>query len=229
MFIQQFFDSRERLAVALADAIARDLRGAIDARGHATLVASGGSSPIATYRALAARELDWSRVTILPSDERWVDEQHEDSNIGMLRRELQRGKASKAKLVSLYDKSAELDHAAQRISARVDELPRPFDVALLGMGDDGHTASLFPDAPSIETDLASHDSCVLVQPPSQPLARISLTPAALLDARAIRLVFFGQAKADVFAKASADGDLKSLPVRSVLRQEIVPLTTYFAL
>ena len=229
MFIQQFFDSRERAAVALADDIAARLSRAIGARGRATLVLSGGTSPLATFRALAARDVDWSRVTVLASDERWVPESHDSSNGGMLDRELRRNAAAAADRVSLYADGAEGEAAEAAVGARLAALPRPFDYVLLGMGDDGHTASLFPDDPAIGRHLSHAGDVVFARPPSQSVARLSLTPRALLDTRDIGLLFFGQQKADVFARASAGGDLAELPVRVVLRQQIVPVTTYHAL
>ena len=229
MFRQQFFDTRERLADVLAEDIAANLQRAIDQRGAASLVVSGGSSPVATFNALSAKQIDWSVVTILPSDERWVDADSEHSNAGMIQRELLRGPAAAARFVSLYDDGVGEQDAAAVMSARVDAVQSPFDYVLLGMGDDGHTASLFPDDPGIAQALASRASCTMAHPPSQPLARISLTPVALLDACAIGLLFFGQAKADVFAAASSSGELAEYPVRCILRQEIVPLTTYHAL
>lgn len=229
MFTQQFFDQREQLAVALADDIASHLAGAITARGAATMVVSGGSSPLATFRALAARDLDWSKVTLLPSDERWVAETGTASNAGMIRRELLRDRAAAAAFLSLYDDTLACADAPAAIAERVDALARPFDYVLLGMGEDGHVASLFPDDPAIAATLASHDSVVMACPPSQSLARISLTPRALLDARHLSLLFFGQHKADVFAAACASGDPAKYPVCVVLRQERVPLTTFHAL
>ncbi|MEO0573964.1 MAG: 6-phosphogluconolactonase [Pseudomonadota bacterium] len=229
MFSQHFFDDRERVAISLSADIARRLAAAIDARGHATLVVSGGSSPLATLNALAATDIDWSKVTVLASDERWVAEDDPSSNAGMIARELLRDKASDARFVSLYEPGMHADGAIQTIADRVSALPLPFDYVLLGMGDDGHTASLFPDDPDIESALSSQEACIVAKPPSQPLQRVSLTPNALLNAHAIGLLFFGQSKADVFAAASVDGELKEFPVRSVLRQEIVPVSTYFAL
>ncbi len=227
--IQQFFDNRERLAVALADDIATRLAEAIDARGHATFVASGGSSPLATFRALAARDIDWSKVTVLPSDERWVPETHSASNGAMLERELLRNAAASATRVSLYEEGVEGAEAVATVGARIEALARPFDVVLLGMGDDGHTASLFPDDPDIGSQLSSAGPVVFARPPSQDVARISLSPGMLLDSRHILLLFFGQKKAEVFAEASSGGELAELPVRVVLRQQIVPVTTYHAL
>ncbi|MEL7311109.1 MAG: 6-phosphogluconolactonase [Pseudomonadota bacterium] len=229
MFIQQFFDDRARASEKLADDIARELVRGLSDRGSATLVVSGGSSPLDTFRQLRDKDLDWSKVTVVPSDERWIDVNEPASNAGMLHRELLVGKAAAARFVSLYDGAVELADAAHAMSARVDKLKRPFDYVLLGMGSDGHTASLFPDDPEISHALSSSNACVVANPPSQPLHRVSLTPQVLLDSRAIGLLFFGQEKADVFSKASLPGDLSEFPVRSVLRQELVPVTTYFAL
>lgn len=229
MFIQQFFEDRSAAAKALADDIAAHLADAIQQRGTATLVVSGGSSPLETFSLLSEADLDWSRVSILPSDERWVDESDPASNAGMLRRELLINKAVDARFLSLFDGAVEVSVAAKHISDRVDRLQRPLDYVLLGMGGDGHTASLFPDDPGIDSALSSSQTCVLAVPPSQPLKRISLTPTVLLDSTKIGLLFFGQDKADVFARASTPGDLAELPVRAVLRQERVPVTTYFAL
>ena len=88
MFIQQFFDSRARASETLADEIARALSIGIESNGRATLVVSGGSSPLETFRALREKDLDWSKVTVLPSDERWIDVNEPASNAGMLHREL---------------------------------------------------------------------------------------------------------------------------------------------
>lgn len=229
MFTQHFFDDRARAAQVLSEHIARQLTDAVDARGHATLVVSGGSSPLATLNALSTCDVPWPKVTVIASDERWVDEADPASNAGMIQRELLRDAAQSARFVSLYEPGSTAEAAIDKIDARVSALPLPFDYVLLGMGDDGHTASLFPDDPSIDAALASRQSCVIAQPPSQPLQRISLTPNALLNSRALGLLFFGQSKADVFAQASMSGELKEFPVRSVLRQEIVPVSTFFAL
>jgi 6-phosphogluconolactonase len=229
MFTQQFFDSQTRASRALADDIADALTTAIDERGTATLVVSGGSSPLETFGYLSRAELDWSRVTVLPSDERWVDEHDPASNAGMLQRELLVNNAASARFLSLYQAEQSAERAVERIGERVNRLPRPFDYVLLGMGSDGHTASLFPDDPDIHSALSASAPCVLARPPSQPLTRISLTPQVLLDSRQIGLLFFGQSKGDVFAQASLDGELAQFPVRAVLRQELVPVTTYFAL
>ncbi|MEM9171728.1 MAG: 6-phosphogluconolactonase [Pseudomonadota bacterium] len=228
MFVLQSFDSRSRAAQVLANDIASSLRDALEARGRATLVVSGGSSPLEMFSLLGEVDLNWARVVILPSDERWVDQEDPASNAGMLMRTLMAGRASAARLLSLYDESLAEHDIATALSSRLSELALPLDVVLLGMGGDGHTASLFPDDPDIAGALASTDHCVTARPPSQPLLRVSLTPNTLLNARQIKLLFFGQEKADVFSEAAEHGDLTEYPVRCVLRQERVPVTTYFA-
>ncbi|MEL7296689.1 MAG: 6-phosphogluconolactonase [Pseudomonadota bacterium] len=229
MFVQQFFDSRDAISEALAERIAGQLSRAIAHRGSASLVVSGGSSPLAVFKRLSSYTLDWRQVTILPSDERWVDDNDPASNAAMIRRELLQGPAAEARFVSLFDDQVDYEQADKIMSDRISAVQRPFDYVLLGMGTDGHTASLFPDAPDIEQSLSARQACVLAAPPSQSQRRISLTPSALLDAYQIGILFFGQEKADVFAAASSDGDLREYPIRSVLRQQRVPVTTYFAL
>lgn len=229
LFIQSFYDTRERLAEVLADDICAALTSALDADGKASLVVCGGSSPLGVFRELARRDINWAGVTVLPGDERWVPESHADSNAAMIRRELLQDRAAAATFLPLYEPVAEPERAINKINARVEALSRPFDFVLLGMGDDGHTASLFPDSPTIDKALASTQSCVVQHVPRLPVPRISLTPHALLDARRIGLLFFGAEKAAVFAAASGDGDLARYPVRAVLRQQIVPVTTYHAL
>lgn len=229
MFIQSFYDTRERLAETLAADIAAALVSGLDANGAASLVVCGGSSPLGVFRALSDVDIDWARVTVLPGDERWVPESHADSNAAMIRRELLQRHAAAATFVPLYEPVAEPERAIDKVDARVEAVARPFDYVMLGMGDDGHTASLFPDSPTIDAALASTRSCVVEKVPRLAVPRVSLTPHALLDSRRIGLLFFGAGKAAVFAAASGDGDLAQYPVRAVLRQQIVPVTTYHAL
>ena len=131
------------LADGLANDVAEQLRAAISARGEATLVVSGGRSPVAFFQNLAKQGLDWSKVTISLADERWVPVEHADSNAGLLKKYLLQGPAAKAKFLSLYAAAANLEDAAEQADRLLAELPA-IDVLVLGMGDDGHTASLFP-------------------------------------------------------------------------------------
>ena len=192
------------------------------------MIVSGGASPLATFRALRRQRLPWHKVTVVPSDERLVPPDHEDSNEGMLRRELLQEEAAAAKLLSLAGTINPEDTQLATLNARLAKLTRPLDIVLLGMGDDGHSASLFPDSPDIADALHSPDCCVLQQPAHLEAARLSLTPALLLDAREIVLLFFGAGKRAAYQRAVAGSDVEEMPVRFLLRQKVTPVSVYWA-
>ena len=146
--------SAEAHADALAQRVADALRQAIDSRGSATLVVSGGRSPVAFFGALAQQALDWRQVLVSLADERWVPVNHASSNEALVRRHLLRGAASEAKFLGLYRVAGSLEQAAELADAAFAELP-PIDVLVLGMGDDGHTASLFPEGKELAEGLSS--------------------------------------------------------------------------
>lgn len=222
------FDSVEAASTALADHIAGCLDSAVAQRGSASIVVSGGTSPLTMFRALRRHRLPWHKVTVVPSDERLVPPDHEDSNAGMLHRELIQDKAATAKLLSLAGAANPDDLQLASLNAQLGDLTRPLDIVLLGMGDDGHTGSLFPDSPDIADALNSPDYCVLQRPSHLEAARLSLTPALLLDAREIVLLFFGAGKRTVYQRAVAGGDVEEMPVRFVLQQQSAPLKVFWA-
>ena len=224
----KIFDSKEAASVALAEHIAGRLESAVAKRGEATMIASGGTSPLATFLALRRHKLPWNKVTIVPGDERLVPPDHGDSNEGMVRRELMQEEAAAATLISLAGVKNPEDMQLASLNARLAMLTRPLDIVLLGMGDDGHTASLFPDSPDIANALHSPDCCVLQQPAHLEAARLSLTPALLLDAREIVLLFFGAGKRAAYQRAVAGGDVEEMPVRFLLRQKVTPVSVYWA-
>ena len=145
----QVWGSAAEQARGLAAEVAGRLRSALAEQGQALLVVSGGRSPVAFLEALSEEPLDWSRITLSLADERWVPESHADSNAGLVRRHLLRGEAAKARFIGLYQPAASLEEAAELADHHLHELPLPIDVLVLGMGDDGHTASLFPNSPGL--------------------------------------------------------------------------------
>lgn len=211
------YASRDDAARELALSIAGRLREAIAERGEASLVVSGGSSPKALFEYLASEELAWSRVTVIPSDERWVPVDDEQSNERLIRTTLLVGPAAEARFVGLYRDTDTPDAALDAVADDLADVPRPLDVVLLGMGDDGHTASLFPHAPDIEACLEARGVCVA--PTVGPPARLSLTLAYFTDAKSIDLLIFGDDKRDVFERAEQPGPVAALPVRGVLHLE----------
>ena len=224
----RIFDSREAASIALANHISGILEGAIAKRGNATCVVSGGSSPVTMFNALRQHVLPWEKVTLVPSDERLVAIDHDDSNEGMIRQELMQQGAAAARLLSLAGAGIPIDARLAHINSQLGKLGKPLDIVVLGMGDDGHTASLFPDSPDIADAMSSDDYCVVQQPAGSAVARLTLTPALLLDARKILLLFFGQSKRAVYDRAVTGTNLEELPVRFVLQQQVIPVFTFWA-
>jgi 6-phosphogluconolactonase len=215
------FDTAQQLADALAVNVAERLKRAIDSNGLATLVVSGGRSPVAFFQSLAVQPLDWSRVVISLADERFVPTEHADSNAGLLQRYLLQGPAAKARFLGLYSVAASLDEAALAADRALAELP-PIDVLVLGMGDDGHTASLFPDSPNLSEalDLQGERRCLPMLAPSVPHQRLTLTRRLLASARLPILSVSGQAKLDTLRTALAGDDLAGMPVRAFLNSSL---------
>ncbi|MDB5979830.1 MAG: pgl 1 [Pseudomonas sp.] len=215
------FANPASLASELASAVAKQLIAAIDAHGVATLVVSGGRSPVAFFQNLARQTLDWSKVVISLADERWVPIEHADSNAGLLKRYLLQGPAAKARFVSLYSAAANLEQAAENADSLLAELPR-IDVLVLGMGDDGHTASLFPNSPNLKEalNLKSERRCLPMMAPTVPRQRLTLTRQLLASARLPILSISGQAKLDTLRTALAGDDLAEMPIRAFLNSSL---------
>lgn len=222
------FDSRDAASIALADHIASALELAVEQRRHASLVVCGGSSPLATFRYLRQKKLPWQDVTIVPSDERLVPVGHVDSNEGMIRRELMQEKVADAQFLSLAQAGLAKDGRIDGLKSKLSGLAKPIDIVLLGMGADGHTASLFPNSPDITDALNSRDPCVIQRPPHLEEIRLSLTPEFLLDAREIVLLIFGDGKRGVYDRAISSGSVSEFPIRFALRQKQVPVSVYWA-
>jgi 6-phosphogluconolactonase len=215
------FENSALLAEGLAANVAERLTTAIAASGTATLVVSGGRSPVAFFQSLAEQPVDWSNVVISLADERWVPVEHADSNAGLLKRYLLQGPVAKAKFVGLYSPTASLEEAALAADKALAELP-PIDVLILGMGDDGHTASLFPNSPNLKEalQLDGQRRCLPMLAPTVPHQRLTLTRQLLASARLPILSISGQAKLDTLRAALAGDDLTEMPVRAFLNASL---------
>src|ERR1700674_3128387 len=219
------FSAVEVLSRALADQIASNLKTAIAARGLASLVVSGGKSPIKLFEALRIQELDWSRVCIALADERWVDPADPASNERLVREVLLKDGAAAARFTGLKNGCATPDLGAGMAWSTLNGVPRPFDVLVLGMGDDGHTASLFPDSPNLQLalDETAAAGCIGMRSPTTPEARLSLNLTALLDSRRIVILITGESKWRTYIAAVQPGAVERMPVRAVLRQQHTPV------
>ncbi|MHA7684451.1 6-phosphogluconolactonase [Cupriavidus sp. PET2-C1] len=207
--------SEADLAEAMAISVAHALEIAIGVNGWAVLAVSGGRSPVAMFERLRHRTIRWDAVTITLVDERVVPPDHDDSNGALVRRHLLREAAGKAAFVPLVADAAEAADPASAV-ARLNVVWRQPDVIVLGMGEDGHTASLFPEAPELQQALAEpRPGYMVTHPREAPHARITLNLAALLAAERVFLSFAGPVKAAVFARASK-GPIPALPISLVL-------------
>ncbi|WP_347901610.1 6-phosphogluconolactonase [Pseudomonas purpurea] len=212
------FKSPVLLAEGLALKVARQLSEAIDTKGCATLVVSGGRSPVAFFQHLAKQTLEWSKVVVTLADERWVPVEHADSNAGLIKRYLLQGPAVKAKFLSLYSVSASLEEAAQQADRLLGEL-LSIDVLVLGMGDDGHTASLFPGSPNLAEALQADGTrrCWPMLAPTVPHQRLSMSRALLASAQYTALSISGQSKLTTLSAALAGDDVAAMPIRAFLQ------------
>ncbi len=215
----------QHLASALAENVAGALRAAIDSHGQATLVVSGGRSPIAFFKALAQQPLPWAKVLVSLADERWVPTSHEDSNEALVRRHLLQGPAAEARLLGLYHSAGSLEEAAELTEQALRDLP-VIDVLVLGMGTDGHTASLFPGSPNLELALDEDcpRRCLPMLAPSVPHQRLTLTLPLLGAARLPLLAIEGAGKLAVLEQALQQDNHKNMPISAFLR---APLEIYW--
>jgi len=213
------------LAMRQAHDVAARLREAIASKGQACVVLSGGRSPVPFLEQLASEDLDWASVTVSLADERWVPVEHADSNAGLLARHLFKGAAAKARFIGLYQQAENLDAAASKADQALAELP-PIDVLVLGMGDDGHTASLFPNSPNLDEGLDPNTPrrCLPMLAPSVPHQRLSMTRALLASAAFTALSVQGQGKLATLRAALAGNDLTEMPIRAFLHD---PLDIYW--
>lgn len=218
-------DQIARLVHAIAAALAADLA----QEGRALLAVSGGRSPIPLFHALAQAPIDWPRVTLTLVDERFVPPDHADSNAALVRAHLLQGKAAAARFLPLVDDPQDLAGCVARANTRLRALAQPFSAALLGMGDDGHTASLFPGAAELAAglDLGNTQHYLAISPPHAAHQRISLSLAALLQSRHLLLSIAGEAKRAVYAQASAPPPSPLLPISFVIQQTQTAFDAYW--
>lgn len=227
MQLQQFPDS-QALNAAFAAEISAKLQQAIDARGEAVFVVSGGRTPLPLFQTLANTDLDWSKVTITLADDRYLPDDAPDSNERLVKSALLQHKAAAATFVSLYAPAESAEAAVPVLLARVRDLPR-FDVVILGMGEDGHTASLFPCSKELAAGLADDAADLLAtNPTTAPYQRISFSKQRLAQGRAIYLHLVGSKKLQVLQQAAAGTDVAAMPIRAFIQLTDPELSVMYA-
>ena len=208
----------------------RAARKGIDERGEAVLVVSGGTTPKRFFAALALREIDWARVTITLADERCVADDNPRSNARLMRETLLRDRAAAARFAPLADSRLSPEQELAAANARIADLPLPADLVVLGMGDDGHTASWFPGADNLAEalDPGARALVLPMRAPGAPEPRLTLTARVILRARELALHIEGADKQATLARALGDGPIADMPIRAALRGAAEKLTIFEA-
>jgi len=211
------------MVASASKAIECALREALSTRGSASLIVSGGSSPKPLYAQLSKSDLDWSKVTVSLVDERWVDPGQAGSNEDFIRENLIQNKASAAKFFGLKTAHPSVEVGLSDAEARFETVDQPFDVCVMGMGGDAHTASWFPNSKGLSNALSLKNENILcgIDATGAPVAgnhphRISLTLRAVLDSHLIVLFIPGEAKRKVFDSVSSKS-LSDAPVQALLQ------------
>jgi len=229
-FVLHEFSDNNSLLQVLTARICDRLRLGIREGGHASMAVSGGNTPEALYRMLSQCSLPWDKIAVSLVDERWVDEDHPDSNARMVRATLIQHKAMFANLVTL--KTAHMDAAVA--AAELNKLHGggilPLDLLLLGMGKDGHTASWFPESAGLSLALDANSNLLYsaLWPKQSAYARISLTRSAAMAARCRFLYLTGRDKREVLEQAMQPGSEEDLPVRALLHDSSIISEIYYA-
>lgn len=224
------FTECQAQATALAERVAERLRTGLAARGSAVLAVSGGSTPQAFFARLSREKLDWANVQVTLVDERWVPKDDPRSNARLVQTTLLQHAASAAHFIPLYTGDATPEAGLATANARIDALPLPFDAVVLGMGDDGHTASFFPGGDHLAEalDLDGQTRVLPMRAPTADEPRITLSLSTLLQTRALYLLVSGEKKRDLLADARLGlGAAQNYPVRAVLIQQRVPVAVYW--
>jgi len=224
------FNTRNELDEALANNVANELSAAIATRGKASIAVSGGSTPKGFFKALSQIDLAWDKVTVTLADERWVEFESDASNTRLVHENLLQNKAKAATFFHIKQGEMLSNDTLDTLNVAAKEQLLPLDVLILGMGEDGHTASLFPCSDQIQEGLAVDNTNALMKvvPQTAPNDRITFTFSHLIQSKNIILHVCGESKKEVLDKANASTDIAEMPIRAFLQNQDVTTQVYWA-
>ncbi|GAA61882.1 6-phosphogluconolactonase [Pseudoalteromonas sp. BSi20652] len=231
--IEKFFDDKNALTAELSATLEQSLRDGIKNDGRAVLMVSGGSSPAPAYKHLSTLDLDWQHVDVAMVDERWVEPNHEKSNEAFIKSTLLQNHGAAANFITMKNDADTALQGASDCENAFGELKRPFDVTILGMGPDGHTASLFPNAEGLDNGLTSDNLVCAINAIQSDVTgsiteRMSLTLNAIAQSKVVKLLISGDEKLAVYKQAKAGGDVNDMPLRAVLNHPSINIEVYWA-
>lgn len=221
------FNSSEELVYELSNRIILDLKRSIEINDKAYLALSGGSTPKKLFQNLSIQDLAWDKVVVTLVDERWVDNENVNSNDYLIRNYFLKNKAKYAKYVPLKNIVVKAKDGLTITRNRLKVIPE-FDVVVLGMGLDAHTASFFPNAYNLDELFNTEELCCVTEANVEPKERVTLSRSFLLTSKSLILHIEGSDKKEVFDIASNSSDVKSVPILSMMQQEKPILEVYFA-
>jgi 6-phosphogluconolactonase len=219
-------NSVESLDIDLSHRIGQLLTQSITENGCASIAVSGGRTPISLFEELSKLNLDWSKVELTLVDERWVDAKHEDSNELLVRKHLIKNKATQINFFPIKSSAKSVKEGQILYEKVLQQVKLPFDVIVLGMGDDGHTASLFPCCKELGQAMNpdSQQKCIVTKPKNAPYERISLTFSTISKVKNLILQMRGSSKLRTFELAMTLKDAKKMPIYAFTEQ---PLEIYW--
>lgn len=221
-------DSASDMALAVARRLEALLRAGLQANGAASIALSGGTTPGAVYRELGTAGLDWRKVTVTLIDERWAPDTDPRSNAKLVKESLFQGPAAAAAFIPLWTAAPYPPEAAAAAGFAMQKVRRPFDAIVMGMGEDGHTASWFPGAHGLDRILDPRFPGLVaaIDAPGPGEIRLTQSLACALDTQAVLLLLKGPAKRSVLDKALAGDEVLDMPVRAVFRHSPVPVEVH---
>lgn len=232
--LHEFRDNHTLLST-LTTQLAATLNELVDSRGKASIALSGGSTPGPLYTRMSQQELRWSAIKVSLVDERWVDEVHPDSNARLVKQTLLQHRAQKTTFIGMKTSANTPESAVQTLHGILARHVMPLDLVILGMGQDGHTASFLPHGKGLDRALSADCAtmCAAVTPSAEsraspPHARMTLSLNTILGAGHRILYVTGVNKRKVLEEAFSPGPVDSLPVRGVLHDNQSLTEVYYA-